>query len=318
MVKKVNGFYLTRNIKHKFLVKVRPFSSAKTRCMYDHAKPTIRELNPEHIILHVGTNDLNTEKTASQVSKSILDLVNSLKNETNTIHASLIVPRNDHLNNKVNEVNSRLINMCQQQNIKIINHTDTIDPSKHLNESLFHLNRYGAIEFGNNFKKNLCNLDLCHVGHSEGLDHYEANITVSVRDTFHCDHNEVLSENGDEVSILCSAYYYNDNNINDDLVYINPVKVLNNIHQKHSNRLVIAQLNINSLRNKFAWLSTMIKGYDDLLLILETKIDSSFPTAQFHIDGYTIHRRDRDENGGGLLLYVREDVPSALLKWLLC
>ena len=64
MVKKVNGFYLTRNIKHKFLVKFRPFSSAKTRCMYDHAKPTIRELNPEHIILHVGTNDLNTEKNS--------------------------------------------------------------------------------------------------------------------------------------------------------------------------------------------------------------------------------------------------------------
>ena len=104
MVKKVNGFYLTRNIKHKFLVKVRPFSSAKTRCMYDHAKPTIRELNPDHIILHVGTNDLNTEKAASQISKSILDLANSLKNETNTIHVSLIVPRNDNLKNKVNEV----------------------------------------------------------------------------------------------------------------------------------------------------------------------------------------------------------------------
>ena len=58
----------------------------------------------------------------------------------------------------------------------------------------------------------------------------------------------------------------------------------------------------------------MIKDYVDLLLISETKIDSSFPTAQFHIDGYTIHRRDRDENGGGLLLYVREDVTSALLK----
>ena len=43
MVKKVNGFYLTKDIKHKFLVKVRSFSSAKTRCMYDHAKPTIRE-----------------------------------------------------------------------------------------------------------------------------------------------------------------------------------------------------------------------------------------------------------------------------------
>ena len=50
------------------------------------------------------------------------------------------------------------------------------------------------------------------------------------------------------------------------------------------------------------------------MLISETKIDSSFPTAPFHIDGYTIHRRDRDENRGGLLLYVRKDVPSALLK----
>ena len=58
----------------------------------------------------------------------------------------------------------------------------------------------------------------------------------------------------------------------------------------------------------------MIKDKVDLLLLSETKIDSSFPTAQFHIDGYTIHRRDRDENGGGLLLYVREDVPSVLLK----
>ena len=50
--------------------------------------------------------------------------------------------------------------MCQQRNIKIIiNHTDTADPSKHLNESLFHLNIYGANEYANNFKKSLCNLD---------------------------------------------------------------------------------------------------------------------------------------------------------------
>ena len=36
----------------------------------------------------------------------------------------------------------------------------------------------------------------------------------------------------------------------------------------------------------------MIKDNIDILLISETKIDSSFPTVQFHIDGYTIHRRD--------------------------
>ena len=51
-----------------------------------------------------------------------------------------------------------------------------------------------------------------------------------------------------------------------------------------------------------------------MLLISGTKIDSSFPIAQFHIDSYTIYRRDRNENGGGLLLYARDDVPSILLK----
>ena len=58
----------------------------------------------------------------------------------------------------------------------------------------------------------------------------------------------------------------------------------------------------------------MIKDNGDILLMSETKIDSSFPTAQFHIDGYIIYRSDRNENGGGLLLYIRDDVPSDLLK----
>ena len=44
-------------------------------------------------------------------------------------------------------------------------------------------------------------------------------------------------------------------------------------------------MNINPLRNKFASLSTMIKDCVDLLLISETKSDSSFPTGQFQIDG---------------------------------
>ena len=204
--------------------------------------------------------------------------------------------------------------MCQQRNIKIINHTDTIDPLKHLNESIFYLNRSGAIEFANNFQKILCDLDWRDVINSGSLDHYEANIPDFVRDTFHYDHNEVLSENGDEVSILCSEYNYNDNNIKNDLVDIYPVKILNNIRQKHSNSLVIAQLNINSLRKEFASLPTMIKDYSDLLLISESKIDSSFPIAQFHIDDYTIHRRDRDENRVGLLLYLREDVHQPFWK----
>ena len=58
---------------------------------------------------------------------------------------------------------------------------------------------------------------------------------------FHCGHNEVLTENGNEVSNLCSEYNNNDgNNIKDDLVGIDPANVLNNFYQKHSSMLVIS------------------------------------------------------------------------------
>ena len=118
-------------------------------------------MNPEHIILHVSSNDLKSEKTAYHIANSIIELGNSLKNETNSIHVSLIVPINGTLNNKVNEVdNSGLTSMCQQRNIKIISHTNTIDPAKHLNESQqLHLNKYGSIEFAKNFKNFLYKLN---------------------------------------------------------------------------------------------------------------------------------------------------------------
>ena len=50
-------------------------------------------------------------------------------------------------------------------------------------------------------------------------------------------------------------------------------------------------------------------------MVSETKIDSPFPSAQFHLEGYaTISRLDRNANGGGILLYIRKDIPSKLLN----
>ena len=45
--------------------KITIFSGAKVRCFHDYAKPTMRDFNPSQTILHVGTNDLNSEKTSS-------------------------------------------------------------------------------------------------------------------------------------------------------------------------------------------------------------------------------------------------------------
>ena len=50
----------------------------------------------------------------------------------------------------------------------------------------------------------------------------------------------------------------------------------------------------------------------DIFLISETKLDDSFLSAQFKI-GYT-NAYDRNDKGGGLLLYIREYIPSRLLQ----
>ena len=83
--------------------------------MQDHVKSTIRDINLQQIILHVGTNDLKTERTASQIAKSIIDLSISLKKNGNMIAVSGIVPRLDELNNKAAEVNNRLELMCKER-----------------------------------------------------------------------------------------------------------------------------------------------------------------------------------------------------------
>ena len=93
-----------------------------------------------------------------------------------------------------------------------------------------------------------------------------------------------------------------------------PYEVLKGIKLRNVNRLTIAHLNINSIRNKFHPLSKWVKGNLDICVITETKIDSSFPWKQFDIEGYTQYRFNRDCLGGGVIIYIREDIPCRELK----
>ena len=62
-------------------------------------------------------------------------------------------------------------------------------------------------------------------------------------------------------------------------------------------------------------LPDQIKGNIDVLLVSETKIDDSFPIGNFLINGFsTPYRLDRNSNGGGLMLFVREGIPSNLVE----
>ena len=149
MVKKLNGYLLTRKTSYKHLVKVCSFAGAKFSCITDHVKPTLRDINPDHNVLHGSTNDLRTENAACQIAKATIDLATSLKNDGNTVTVSGIVPRLDELNNKANEVNRGLTLICKERNISFFSHDESIDPSKHLNESTLHLNNNGIKVFEN-------------------------------------------------------------------------------------------------------------------------------------------------------------------------
>ena len=159
MVKKLNGYLLTRKIRHKHLVKVRSFSGAKISYMTGHVKPTLQNINPDHVVLHAGTNNLRTENTASQIAKAAIDIATSLKNDGNTVTVSGIVPRLDELNSKANEVNRRLVLMCKERNISFLSHDESIDPSKHLNESKLHINSNGIKVFAEIFSRFLVKLN---------------------------------------------------------------------------------------------------------------------------------------------------------------
>ena len=49
------------------------------------------------------------------------------------------------------------------------------------------------------------------------------------------------------------------------------------------------------------------------LVVSKTKIQNSFLIGNFVIDGLsTLCRLDRDSNGGGIMLYVKDNIPSNL------
>ena len=87
------------------------------------------------------------------------------------------------------------------------------------------------------------------------------------------------------------------------------------------------KLNINSVRNKFGSLVQQVTGNFDILMLSETKLGNSFPMSQFLIYGYTPpFRIDPHNNEGGVMLFVRDDIPCKLLPveiqlshgWILC
>ena len=112
------------------------------RCMKDHIKPTLRE-KTDHIAIHVGSDDIVSDRPPDLIAKSIVDTASSIKNENHGVTVSDIITRADHLKETANEINDYLSKLCMERNIYLIDHSKTLK-TQHLNGSKLHLNRRGA------------------------------------------------------------------------------------------------------------------------------------------------------------------------------
>ena len=87
------------------------------------------------------------------------------------------------------------------------------------------------------------------------------------------------------------------------------------LKQKNPHNLTCSYLNINSIRNKFNNFVDMIDQNIDIMCLAETKLDSSFPSQNFLIPGYNLpYRLDVNSKSGGILVYIKETIPSKELK----
>ena len=140
-----------------------------------------------------------------------------------------------------------------------------------------------------------------------------SNNTISDSGCNHTLNNGTLSlDTVDENNHLCEAIDAFDKPINTDLH--NSIDKLKEIRRKHTNKIIIGNLNINSLINKFLQLKHLILKYVDILVVTETKLDETFLNANFRVEGFSDpYRLDKSDRGGGVMVFVKDTIASKLL-----
>ena len=89
---------------------------------------------------------------------------------------------------------------------------------------------------------------------------------------------------------------------------------LKKIQENSANKLIVGHLNIDSIRNKLEFFEDVINGNLDIVLLLETKLNDSFPSGHIDLRRYGLpYRFDRNSKDGGLLFFIREDILSKFL-----
>ena len=165
-------------------------------------------------------------------------------------------------NKKSANVLKKFINILKRERCNIIFH-DNIN-ELHLHRDGLHLNVKGTIALAENFISRIrmfwCNSD-------------------SNRELKQNDNNILLTSNFEYLINANSNLSFSSSN-NDCK---EPVRfIVKSLRSNHPQKIIIGHININSIRYKFDILKPMLTEVLDILMISETKVNDSFPEAQFY------------------------------------
>ena len=188
--------------------------------MRNFMKPSIRA-EPNHSILHVVTNDLNSKRPRDEIAKAIIDLASEFKSEKSGVSISSVIMIADkpELNRQGNEVNHHLKEMCDRKNFYLIDHSKKIK-ARHLNNGRLHFNRKGANIFSSSFKQ-----------HISKVFNWQLLGNTSCCNFSESDFEENESSNLKQAKENCRS-------------------VLNSLRKDNLDKLIFAHININTIRNK--------------------------------------------------------------------
>ena len=152
MFSHVDGLKMHKSLKRKHNITVKAFGGSTIKHMEHYSKPPL-ERNPELVILHIGTNDIKSNKSPSEIASNIHNLAERMEQGERKVAISALIPRNDseELAKKSDMVNIELKKLCEGKGTDLIEHTALT--TRHLNGSNLHLNRFGTTIFANDFMR---------------------------------------------------------------------------------------------------------------------------------------------------------------------
>ena len=235
-----------RKMSNKRLIKVRSFPGATCSYMYQYLVAILKK-NPDHVILHVGKNNVVHYKGIEIVDR-LLELKSFIVEQLPTAHIVISHPitRTDskHLAMKIVDIQSHLrklqIDMIENENIN----------SNHLNSRGLHLNGKGVLQFAKNSIEGIRKLRY----EKELLHHWNHAITISKylsRNNF--SHNKFFFQHNvnsvDSFKKQRESVANQISNKSENTNHNLGIEGLINLRKLYTINPITGYLNMNSLRN---------------------------------------------------------------------